>query len=111
MGKIYFIVSREVKNESTKEIRKIEVLFIWPQHADMTVTSEEKVLNAILVWSMQADDICGWIQIDELLSSSAPVQLFGERISLLDDLLPFVRFPLMPSTLLDKVCSFLFTNF
>ncbi|KAJ4770586.1 BTB/POZ domain-containing protein [Rhynchospora pubera] len=73
------------------------------QHPDMTVTSEEKVLNAILVWSMQADEMCGWVQVDELLSSSNPVELFRERICLLDSLLPFVRFPLMPSSLLDKL--------
>lgn len=77
----------------------------------MTVTSEEKVLNAILIWCMQASDICGWVKIDEFLSSSDPTQLFGERISLLEDLLPFVRFPLMPSTLLDKVCLFFCTKF
>ncbi|XP_078177941.1 BTB/POZ domain-containing protein isoform X1 [Carex rostrata] len=73
------------------------------QHPDMTVTCEEKVLNAILVWCMQANELCGWAQIDDLLRSSDPTQLFGERISLLDALLHFVRFPLMHSALLEKL--------
>lgn len=69
----------------------------------MTVTSEEKVLDAILVWCMQASHICGWAMVDELLGSSAPEQLFGERLPSIDMLLPLVHFPLMPLHLLQKV--------
>ncbi|XP_073011736.1 BTB/POZ domain-containing protein At2g30600 isoform X1 [Typha latifolia] len=73
------------------------------EHADMTVTSEEKVLDAILLWCMQAREIYGWATVDELLSSSTPDHIFGERLSSVDILLPFVRFPLMPSLLLQRL--------
>ncbi|XP_026658037.1 BTB/POZ domain-containing protein At2g30600 isoform X2 [Phoenix dactylifera] len=73
------------------------------QHADMTVTSEEKVLDAILLWCMRTSDICGWATVDEFLGSSTPEQLFGERLPSIDMLLPFVRFPLMPLHLLQKL--------
>ncbi|KAJ3693942.1 hypothetical protein LUZ60_009422 [Juncus effusus] len=74
------------------------------QHRDMTVTSEEKVLDAILLWCMRGNEILGWASIDGLLNDSlTAVQLFEDRVSSLDSLLPFVRFPLMPSTLLNKL--------
>ncbi|KAI0514074.1 hypothetical protein KFK09_010108 [Dendrobium nobile] len=73
------------------------------QHVDMTVTSEEKVLDAILIWSMQASEICGWLAVDELLNSLTPEELFGNRLPSFDNLLPLVRFPLMPSHLLEKL--------
>ncbi|XP_020242844.1 BTB/POZ domain-containing protein At2g30600 [Asparagus officinalis] len=73
------------------------------QHADMTVTSEEKVLDAILMWCMQASDICSWTAVNELLNSLTPEQIFREKLPSLDTFLPFVRFPLMPSYLLQKL--------
>ncbi|XP_039140970.1 BTB/POZ domain-containing protein At2g30600 isoform X2 [Dioscorea cayenensis subsp. rotundata] len=80
------------------------------QHADLTVTSEEKVLDAILLWCMQSPEICGWAAIDELLMSSTPEQVFKGRLPLIDIFLPYVRFPLMPLQLLQmlnesKLCS------
>lgn len=69
----------------------------------MTVTSEEKVLDAILMWCMQASEICSWATVDELLSSLTPEQIFRDRLPSIDNFLPFVRFPLMPSSLLHKV--------
>lgn len=73
------------------------------QHPDLTVTSEEKVLNAILTWGLKAKDLYGWEMVDELIITSAPKQLFGERLRSVQDLLPFVRFPLLPHALLKKV--------
>ncbi|CAL9106583.1 unnamed protein product [Musa textilis] len=72
-------------------------------HADMTVTSEEKVLDAILLWCMQACKVFGWATVDDLLISSTPEQIFGERFQSIFLLLPFVRFPLMPLFLLEKL--------
>lgn len=69
----------------------------------MTVTSEERVLDAIIAWCMQASEICGWTTVDELLNSLTPEQLFGKRLPSVDILLPLVRFPLMPSHLLERV--------
>ena len=75
------------------------------QHQDLTVTSEERVLNAIFLWGMRAKEFCGWEKVSELLALSTPDLLFKDRFQSLNDLLPFVRFPLMPHDLLKKVCK------
>jgi len=73
------------------------------QHPDLTVTSEERVLNAILLWSMHANELRGWDGVDEFLRQSTPEDLFRERLESLGHLLPLIRFPLMPLELLKKV--------
>ncbi|KAL6606420.1 hypothetical protein ACP70R_042073 [Stipagrostis hirtigluma subsp. patula] len=73
------------------------------QHGDMTVTSEERVLDAILTWCMDACETFCWTSVDKLLSTSTPEQLFGERRTAIDTLLPFVRFPLMQPSILHKM--------
>lgn len=73
------------------------------QHSDMTVTSEEKVLDAIMMWCMQASESCGWAAVDELLASLTPEQLFKDRLPSVNHLVPLVRFPLMPVPLLEKL--------
>ena len=74
------------------------------QHPNLTVTSEERVLNAILLWCMQAKELHGWEVVEELIANSTPELLFGERLHSLIDMLPFIRFPLLPNPLLKKVC-------
>lgn len=73
------------------------------QHPDLTVTSEEKVLDAILMWGIKAKNVYGWEVVDELMISSTSELLFGERLHSVYDFLSFVRFPIMPSALLKKV--------
>ncbi|XP_057987232.1 BTB/POZ domain-containing protein At2g30600 isoform X5 [Hevea brasiliensis] len=73
------------------------------QHQELTVTSEERVLNAILMWCMRAKELCGWEMVDELLANSTADLIFQERLPSLSDLLPFVRFPLLPYHLLQKL--------
>ncbi|WKA09250.1 hypothetical protein VitviT2T_026915 [Vitis vinifera] len=73
------------------------------QHPDLTVTSEERVLNAILLWCMQAKELHGWEVVDELITYSTPELLFRERLHSVIDLLPFIRFPLLPYPLLKKL--------
>ena len=75
------------------------------QHPDLTVTSEEKVLDAILMWGMRANSVYGWDVVDEQMTYSTPEHLFGERLQSVCDFLSFVRFPVMPSALLKKVCK------
>ncbi|KAJ1392933.1 SKP1/BTB/POZ domain superfamily, partial [Sesbania bispinosa] len=72
------------------------------KHPDLTVTSEEKILNAILMFGMNAKELFGWEVVDQLIINSTPELLFGERLQSVNDLLPFVRFPLLPYSLLDK---------
>ncbi|KAK7280797.1 hypothetical protein RJT34_25864 [Clitoria ternatea] len=73
------------------------------KHPDLTVTSEEKVLNAILMFGMKAKELLGWEVVDQLMINSKPELLFGERLQLVYDLLPFVRFPLLQYSLLEKL--------
>ncbi|AES98295.2 BTB/POZ domain-containing protein At2g30600 [Medicago truncatula] len=73
------------------------------KHPDLTVTSEEKVLNAILMFGMNANELFAWEVVDQLIINSKPELLFGERLQLVSDLLSFVRFPLLQHSLLDKL--------
>lgn len=79
--------------------------FMVLQHQDLTVTSEEKILNAILMWCMRAEELRGWEEVNYIISLSNPDLLFKDRLQSLDNLLPFVRFPLMSDVLLQKVCK------
>lgn len=72
------------------------------QHPDLTVTSEEKVLQTVLSWCMQAKEWIGWEDLDELAKKSI-IEKSGERLQSLNVLLPFVRFPLLPLPLLKKL--------
>lgn len=72
------------------------------QHTDLTVTSEERVLNAILLWCLQASDLYGWETVNELMVNSTSEMLFGERLKSLNEFLHLVRFPLLPLDLLNK---------
>lgn len=67
------------------------------------MTSEEKVLDAVLMWCMKAEELHGWEVIDELMKYSRPEMLFKERLQSLDDLLPNVRFSLLPYEFLERV--------
>ncbi|XP_065881581.1 BTB/POZ domain-containing protein At2g30600 isoform X2 [Euphorbia lathyris] len=73
------------------------------QHQDLTVTSEERVLNAILMWCIGATELYGWEKVDELVASSSPDLIFQDRLQSLNNLLSFVRFPLLPSHMLEKL--------
>ncbi|CAN4094082.1 unnamed protein product [Withania somnifera] len=72
------------------------------QHTDLTVTSEERVLNAILLWCLQARELYGWETVNELIVNSTPEMLFGERLKSLNEFLHLLRFPLLPLDLLKK---------
>ncbi|KAK8580760.1 hypothetical protein V6N13_143821 [Hibiscus sabdariffa] len=73
------------------------------QHPDLTVTSEERVLNAILMWCMKSEKLSGWEVVNELTTNSTLESVFKGRLQLLNDLLPSVRFPLLPYFLLKKL--------
>lgn len=73
------------------------------QHLDLTVTSEERILNAIMMWGMKSMKLISWEEVDELLKMSTLEVLFEERIEFMGELLQFVRFALLPRDLLKKV--------
>ncbi|WOG97717.1 hypothetical protein DCAR_0417058 [Daucus carota subsp. sativus] len=73
------------------------------QHIDLTVISEERVLNAILMWCLRAEDLHGWELVEEKILNSSPELLFGDRLQSLNKFLPLVRFSLLPHALLKKL--------
>nr|XP_043615321.1 BTB/POZ domain-containing protein At2g30600 [Erigeron canadensis] len=73
------------------------------QHQDLTVTSEERVLSAILMWALQPEELSSWEVVDNMLSVTTPKDLFGTRLLSLNVLLPLVRFSLFPLVLLKKM--------
>ncbi|XP_042063988.1 BTB/POZ domain-containing protein At2g30600-like isoform X1 [Salvia splendens] len=73
------------------------------QHPDLTVTSEERVLNAVLLWCCEAEELFGWESVDEMMLSLSPELVFGERLNFLEEFLDFVRFPLLPYSILEKL--------
>ncbi|GJX12824.1 BTB/POZ domain-containing protein, partial [Tanacetum coccineum] len=72
-------------------------------HPELTVTSEERVLNAILMWGLQPSELSSWEVVHSMLSSTSPEDLFGMRLLSLNVLLPLVRFSLLPLFLLKKM--------
>ncbi|KAF6144304.1 hypothetical protein GIB67_024531 [Kingdonia uniflora] len=72
-------------------------------HPDLTVTSEERILDAILLWGAHTNRLCGWQAVDAYVMSSTPDLLFGDRFLLLNTLLPLACFLLMPLDLLKKL--------
>ena len=79
------------------------ILVVILQHRDMTGTSEERVLDAILTWCMGTCETFYWTSVDKLLRTSTPEQLFGKRLSAVGNLLQSVRFPLMQLPMLKRV--------
>ncbi|KAL6578268.1 hypothetical protein OROMI_010596 [Orobanche minor] len=73
------------------------------QHQDLTVTSEERVLNAVLLWCCKAEELFGWDRLDEMMLNSTPEIVFGQRLGSLEEYLIFVRFPLLPCLVLRKL--------
>ncbi|XP_017606272.1 BTB/POZ domain-containing protein At2g30600 [Gossypium arboreum] len=73
------------------------------QHPDLTVISEERVLDAILMWYMKSEKLCGWEVVNELITNSTLECVFKDRLKLVNDLLASVRFSLLPYPLLKKL--------
>ncbi|TYI82027.1 hypothetical protein E1A91_D05G193900v1 [Gossypium mustelinum] len=73
------------------------------QHPDLTVISEERVLDAILMWYMKSEKLCGWEVVNELITNSTLESVFKDRLQLVNDLLASVRFSLLPYPLLKKL--------
>lgn len=73
------------------------------QHPQLVVTSEERVLDAILTWGTRGDGLHGWEAANRKLEECSSDTLFAERLEPMNELLAFVRFPLMPLPLLQKL--------
>lgn len=60
------------------------------------------MLNAILLWCCEAEELFGWEEVDGMMLNLTPELVFGERLNLLEEFLDFVRFPLLPYSILQK---------
>ena len=75
---------------------------MWYQHPALSVISEEKVLDAIMMWGANKDDIHSWGDANEQAKIEGTA-LFQERLEDVKLLLPLVRFPLMSLAVLQMV--------
>lgn len=73
------------------------------QHPALSVISEEKVLDAIILWGANKDTVHSWEDGNELAKTEGPELLFQDRLEDVKLLLPLVRFPLVPLPVLQMV--------
>lgn len=72
------------------------------QHPALSVISEEKVLDAIMIWGANKDDIHSWGDANQQAKIEGTA-LFQERFEDVKLLLPLVRFPLMALAVLQML--------
>jgi hypothetical protein len=73
------------------------------QHPDLCVTSEEKVLDAVMLWAANRDEIHGWDDANCHANNLEQDHLFGQREEDLESLLPLVHFPFISLPVLEMV--------
>jgi hypothetical protein len=76
--------------------------YVCYQHPALSVISEEKVLDAIMIWGANKDDIHSWGDANQQAKIEGTA-LFQERFEDVKLLLPLVRFPLMALAVLQMV--------
>lgn len=81
---------------------QVQCVYFENQHPALCVTSEEKVLDAIIMWGANKDDIYGWEDANRRVRTEG-ASLFQNRMEDLKLLLPLVRFPLIPLPVLQMV--------
>lgn len=73
------------------------------QHPNLRVTSEEKVLDAVISWAAKKDGIESWKDASTYHDCNIDESLFSDRQGDLEILLPDVRFPLISLAVLQEV--------
>ncbi|KAF6144873.1 hypothetical protein GIB67_001884 [Kingdonia uniflora] len=53
------------------------------KHPDLTVTSDKRILDTILLWGAHSNRLCEWLAVDAYVISSTPDLLYGDRRPLL----------------------------
>lgn len=76
--------------------------YVFYQHSALSVISEEKVLDAIMMWGANKDDIHGWEDANQRAMAEG-AELFQDRLEDVKLLIPLVRFPLMSLPVLQMV--------
>jgi len=72
------------------------------QHPALSVISEDKVLDSIMMWGANKDTIHSWEDANEQAKTEG-ASLFQDRLEDVKLLLPLVRFPLVPLQVLQTV--------
>ena len=72
------------------------------QHPALCVISEEKILDAIMMWAANKDDVHGWEDANGRARTEG-ASLFQDQMEDLKLLLPLVRFSLIPLHILQMV--------
>ncbi|KAH9549375.1 hypothetical protein CY35_10G016000 [Sphagnum magellanicum] len=87
------------------EFRGLEVscLLRILQHPDLCVESEEKVLDAVMLWAANRDEIHGWDDANCHANNLEQDHLFGQREEDLESLLPLVHFPFISLPVLEML--------
>jgi hypothetical protein len=73
------------------------------QHPDLCVTPEEKVLDAVMLWAANRDEIHGWDDANCHANNLEQDHLFGQREEDLESLLPLVHFPSISLPVLEML--------
>ncbi|CAM6116675.1 unnamed protein product [Calypogeia fissa] len=73
------------------------------QHPSLRVTSEEKVLDAVISWAAKKDGIGSWKDANTYHLCKMDESLFSDRLMDLEILLPNVRFPLISLAVLQEL--------
>lgn len=98
-------LSRIFAQLQTKQLKLSEWVvycYVFYQHSALSVISEEKVLDAIMMWGANKDDIHGWEDANQRAMAEG-AELFQDRLEDVKLLIPLVRFPLMSLPVLQMV--------
>ncbi len=79
------------------------IFWVEWQHPDLCVTSEDKVLDAVMLWAANRDEIHGWDDANCNANNLEQDHLFGQREEDLESLLPLVHFPFISLPVLEMV--------
>jgi hypothetical protein len=73
------------------------------QHPQLWLTSEERVLDAVLLWGAHTSGLATWQDVDTAVHEVGADTVFRERRDEVEKLLGLVHFPIMMLAVLQQV--------
>jgi hypothetical protein len=73
------------------------------QHPQLWLTSEERVLDAVLLWGAHTGGLATWQDVDTAVHEIGANTVFRERRDEVEKLLGLVHFPIMMPSVLQRV--------
>ncbi|KAI5075302.1 hypothetical protein GOP47_0009378 [Adiantum capillus-veneris] len=91
--------------QHSSDVQELDLSFLRKiiESSDLSVATEESVLNTMILWASADQHLHDWRGAEDYLSEHSVVELFGERLISFDEMLQYVRFALMPPTLLQEL--------